>query len=101
MNPVKNRRRGKRAQREIAKILKGLNIGILGNIDIITEKFAIEIKDREKVSVENFLIQAEKNNKYNKTPIAIVHIRNKPYLKSLVIIRLEDFLKLIPQDEVL
>lgn len=96
----KNRRRGKRAQQKISEIFEGFNVGTLGKIDVLTEKFAIEVKDKAKFVGEQFLQQAEKYLLENplfkeKIPLAIVHIRKKPFKKSIVLIRLEEFLKLI------
>lgn len=95
-----NRQRGKRAQKKIAELLDCLNIGTLGEVDILNEIIVGEVKDLAKFAGEKFLEQAEKyinkNNKYkNKIPTAIVHIRGKPFKKSIILLRLEDFISLM------
>lgn len=90
-----NRKRGKRAQKAIAKKLNGRDVGILGKEDVITERFVVEVKDRAKFIGDGFLQQAEKHCTDGKIPIAIVHIRGKRYDNSIVLIRLKDFKALL------
>mgnify|MGYP001054814804 CR=1 FL=1 len=90
-----NRRRGKDHQRKIAKIMKGMNVGTLGGIDVLSDKFAIECKSRVKFVGLKWYEQAEKNNVYNKVTVVVVHLKGKKYLDDLVLIKLKDFLKLI------
>jgi hypothetical protein len=90
----KNRKKGKRTEKAIAKRLNGIRVGILGAEDILTEKFAIEVKTRKKFVALSWYQQAVKNAK-NKIPLLIVHISNKHHDNDLVILSLKDFEKLI------
>jgi hypothetical protein len=90
----KNRKKGKRAEKAIAKRLNGLCIGILGAEDILTDQFAIEVKTRKKFVALSWYQQAVKNAK-NKIPLLIVHISNKHHDNDLVILSLKDFEKII------
>lgn len=94
-----NRRKGKRAEKRVAEILEGERLGILGGEDVRTDLFSIEVKTRKSFSGTKFLEQAIKNNKKGKIPIAIIHINHTHYKNSIVLIRLEDFLKLLKKGE--
>ncbi|MEM5799886.1 MAG: hypothetical protein QXZ43_04460 [Candidatus Aenigmatarchaeota archaeon] len=90
-----NRQRGKAHQRKIAKMFKGINMGSLSGVDVLTDKFAIECKSRIKFVGRKWYNQAVKNNKYNKIPVVIVHEKNKKYSEDLVILSITDFLKFV------
>ncbi|MEM1672149.1 MAG: hypothetical protein QXT86_08875 [Archaeoglobaceae archaeon] len=100
---INNRKRGKRAQKEIAKLLEGLDIGILGKADILTELFIVEVKHRKTFIGESFLQEAENYQKehklFNKIPIAVIHTFRKKYEDSIVCIRLKDFLSLLKENK--
>jgi len=96
----KNRRRGKRSQKAVAEIFKGKDIGILGGVDVITDKFSIEVKSRKKFVGEGWFRQLISNMKGDslaegKTPIVIVHITHKRHKNDYVMMKVEDFLNLI------
>jgi hypothetical protein len=91
----KNRKKGKRVEKAIAKRLDGIRVGILGAEDVLTEQFAIEVKTRKKFVALSWYQQAVKNAKKNKIPLLIVHISNKHHDNDLVILSLKDFEKLI------
>ena len=93
----KNRRRAKAIERTLAKRLGGLRIGILGKEDIITEKFAIEVKSRKKVVIWNWYQQAIKNAK-GKIPLLIIHVTGKRHDEDLVVVSLADFERLIKRE---
>jgi hypothetical protein len=93
--PSKNRKKGKRTEKAIAKRLDGIRVGILGGEDVLTEQFAIEVKTRKKFVALSWYQQAVKNAKKNKIPLLIVHITNKHHKNDLVILSLKDFEKLI------
>jgi len=93
----KNRRRAKAIERTLAKRLGGLRIGILGKEDIITEKFAIEVKSRKKVVIWNWYQQAIKNAK-GKIPLLIIHIMGRRHDEDLVVMSLADFEKIIKKE---
>ena len=86
-----NRSRGKNVEREIAKILRGKRVGILGSEDISHPTFSIEVKSRKKFVANQWMQQAEKNNKDKKIPLVVVHESHKPHTKDLVILNILDF----------
>lgn len=89
----RNRQRGKECEREIAKILGGTRVGILGKEDISHSEYTIEVKSRKSFVAKKWMQQAIKNNK-DKVPLVVVHEANTPHKKDLVIINIEDFKKI-------
>lgn len=94
-SPVKNRKRGKSVERQVAKKLNGRRTGILGKDDVEAGQFSVEVKSRQKFVALSWMEQAVKNCPANKIPIVCVHITGKRYDGDLVIIRLKDFKTLI------
>jgi len=95
MSVVKrNRRRAKAVERAIAKKLDGRRVGILGQEDVTTDLFSIEVKSRKSVAILAWYEQAVKNAK-GKIPLLIIHITNKHHSNDLVVMSLKDFEKLI------
>lgn len=91
----KNRKRGKKNEKDLTKILEGERVGIFGGEDIkIGDKYSIEAKSRKSFVAENWMLQAEKNCK-GKLPIVIIHITGKQHKKDLVMFRLEEWENLI------
>lgn len=93
-----NRNRGKRAERQVASHFdNGIRVGILGKVDVLADKFIIEVKDRASFSGERFLSQVEayRTEYKDKIPIAVVHLRKTRYENSIVLIRLKDFKELL------
>jgi len=94
-----NRQRGKRAQKKIAEKLNGLDIGILGKVDVLTEHFIVEVKDKAKFVGEKWLEQVEKHKDRKEFKgrkcLVIVHKRGRRYENSIVMMRLKDFLELL------
>ena len=96
MTPIRNRRRGKNHQRRIAKDLMGLNIGITGDIDVLTGRFAIECKSRKNFVGVKWFEQALRGSiKHGKIPLVVVHVLGKRYENDFVLIRLKDFMNLV------
>lgn len=91
----KNRRIGKDSEKAIANLFNGKRVGILGEEDVSTEKFSIEVKCRKKFVGSKWMQQAIKNNKNEKIPLVIIHEKNKEHLRDYVLISLKDFLDLI------
>jgi len=91
VNPNKNRQRGKRTEKQIAKRLGGKRIGLLGKEDISHPVYSIEVKSRVTFAGKKILEQAERNCEKGKTPIAIVHIHGEPFSKAIVMQRMSDF----------
>ena len=92
-----NRRRGKEAERAVARLLNGLRVGVCGKADVITDSFCIEVKERKKLP--SFLIeaygQAKKNTSEGKIPVLIIHQLNQNHDEDLVTIKLKNFLRLM------
>ncbi len=90
MNPASNRRRGKDAERSVARRLNGKRTGVLGGEDITHPLLSIEVKSRARFAGERFKAQAKRNCSY-KIPAVIVHITGKPHSQDLVMLELKDF----------
>ncbi len=90
MNPAGNRRRGKDAERTLAKRLNGRRTGVLGGEDITHPLLSIEVKSRSWFAGEKFMAQAKRNCS-GKIPAVIVHIAGRPYDSDLVMLELKDF----------
>lgn len=58
-----NRQRGKAHQKKVAEMLNGIDIGILGGEDVLTDDFSIECKSVMKFVGEKWYAQCVKNNK--------------------------------------
>jgi hypothetical protein len=93
----KNRRRAKAIERALAKRLGGRRVGILGQEDIFTDLFSVEVKSRKSVAVWDWYQQAVRNAK-GKIPLLIVHITGKRHDDDLVVLSLADFEKLIKKE---
>jgi hypothetical protein len=76
-------------------MLNGIDIGILGGEDVLTDDFSIECKSVMKFVGEKWYAQCVKNNKRKKIPIVVVHIKNKSYDNDYVLININDFKKII------
>ena len=90
MNPAGNRRRGKDAERALAKRLEGRRTGVLGGEDILHPLLSIEVKSRSRFIGEGFMAQAKRNSN-GKIPAVIIHILNKSHDHDLVMMELRDF----------
>lgn len=90
MNPAGNRRRGKDAERALAKRLKGRRTGVLGGEDISHPLLSIEVKSRSWFAGDKFMAQAKRNSN-GKIPVVIVHIKNRSHDHDLVMMELRDF----------
>jgi len=91
----------KRTERTLAEILGGRRIPITGRTrgetpDIDHDRYSVEVKLRKKLPnwIWDAIDQAEKAKTKNKLPVVILHELNKRHLNDLVVMRLEDFLKL-------
>ena len=91
-----NRRRGKDAERAVARLLNGLRVGVCGKADVITDNFCIEVKERKILPA--FLMkaynQARKNSAEGKIPIVVLHQLSSRHEDDVVIIKLSDFFNL-------
>lgn len=90
MNPAGNRRRGKDAERVLAKRLKGRRTGVLGGEDISHPLLSIEVKSRARFAGERFMEQAKRHCS-GKIPAVIIHVMGRPHGQDLVMLELRDF----------
>jgi len=91
MNPSKNRQKGKRTERAIAKRLGGKRVGILGREDVSHPVFSIECKSVSRFVGEKWFLQAVRNCEKGKIPAVIVHITGQHHKNDYVILKLKDF----------
>jgi len=90
----RNRRRSKRVEKRVSELLEGLRIGILGGADVLTDRFAVEVKSRKRVAVLQWWEQARRNaERLKKEPLLVVHEYGKK--KYFVVMELEQFKKLV------
>ena len=97
----------KQAERKIAELLGGVRVPITGRQrgdvpDIDHPWLSIEVKHRRNFPpkwIDDALNQAwaamEKNNRFDKIPIAVFHGKGEQYLDSIVMMKVEDLLWLI------
>ncbi len=91
----KNRQRGKRIEKRIAKILGGKRVGLFGMEDIEMDKYSVECKLRKKFAGLAWLEQAERNNtSKNKASICTVQIPNMKDDNIIVMMRMKKFKEL-------
>ena len=83
----KNRDRGKSLERWVAQDLGGRRIGLLGREDVLTNKFAIECKEREKLPafLKKTMAQAKNNCPDDRLPIVCLHELNSNHDHDLVV----------------
>jgi len=91
MNPNKNRQRGKRTEKAIAKRLNAKRVGILGKEDVSHPIFSIECKSVSRFVGEKWFLQAIRNCEKDKIPAVIVHVTGQHHKNDYVIIKLKDF----------
>lgn len=98
MEPNKNRQRGKRTEKEIAKRMGGTRVGILGKSDVELDSFieghplySVEVKSRIKAACVSWMNQARKNCPKEKVPIVRLHIKGKQYKDDIIMLNVEDF----------
>jgi hypothetical protein len=91
MNPNKNRQRGKRTEKIVAKRLGGKRVGILGKEDVSHPIFSIECKSVSRFVGEKWFMQAIRNCEQGKIPAVVVHLVGQHYKNDYVIIRMKDF----------
>lgn len=97
------------AERRIAQALGGLRVPVSGRQrgdvpDIEHPTLSIEVKTRKALPkwIEDALEQAQAaagGEEDGRLPVAVLHQLGMPYRKALVVLRLEDFLTLCPEEE--
>ena len=99
MTANKNRLRGKRNERALARRLCGERIGIMGGEDIRYGMFSVETKSRQTFSIRKYLDQAIRNAPQGKIPLLILHEHHSRRGNDMVVIRLSDWEDLHGQEE--
>jgi hypothetical protein len=98
MKASRNRQRGKDSEREVAKILGGKRVGIMGGEDISHPDYSIEVKSRQSFVAKKWMEQAKRNSKGGKIPLVVVHAGNTPHATDLVLLNIEDFKKITTKE---
>lgn len=95
-----NRARGKAHQKATAEIFNALNLGTLGGVDVLHERYAIECKSRIASVVFGWMDQAKKYaRKYKKVPMVILHKKHSPFANDMVIVPVKEFVELLSRAE--
>lgn len=94
-----NRRRGRANENNLADYLvqKGIParaLGVLGKEDIMSGPYSIEAKSFQKFAGEKILSQSESHKLAGQIAIGVVHLNGARRDKDIVLLRLEDFIKL-------
>lgn len=90
----------KATERHIAKLLGGERIPVNSTsgkaCDISTPLLSVEVKERKTLpeSLKSWMKQAEVNCEAGKIATVVLHEKNNPHDKDLVIMRLKDFCEL-------
>jgi len=63
----------------------------MGNEDVDTGLFSVEVKSRKKFVGDGFMSQAKANCQPGKMPLVVVHIHGRQHTDDLVMVRMEDF----------
>ena len=93
----RNRNRGKDYERWLANDLGGRRTGILGNEDVLTPRFSVEAKEREKMPkfIKDCVGQAIRNCPDNKLPIVCLHKLGGSHHGDIVIMEYSVFKAII------
>lgn len=88
----RNRGRGKRNEKALARLTNMERVGIFGKEDGKSEIFSAEWKSRKKFVGQKFMNQAVANCPEGKTPLVVVHVLSQRRTNDLVMMRLRDWL---------
>jgi hypothetical protein len=96
----KNKVRAYHMEKEYEACFQGVRMGTLGKVDVHSDIFSIECKERQDLKglkkLYNWWYQAEKYAG-KKRPLLAIHILNTKYDNDLVIMKRSDFLKVVKQ----
>ncbi len=98
MTVKQNRERGKRAQRELGKLLKMQNVGTLGKDDLRDSSFSVEVKDVAKSYLHKVMEQSERNTPEYYHPLVCIHKRGDEYRDSIICMRVKTWIRLVEQE---
>lgn len=89
----RNRKRGKKAEKAVAKMLGGKRMGLFGKEDVEHQHFSIEVKSRVSFVGKGWMQQAVRNNPKpdEKIPLVVIHTKNCDHETDLVMMRIADF----------
>jgi len=81
----------------VSKYLGGRRVGVLGDQDVETEDFDIEVKHGDQVTkwFTDSWEQAETNCREGQIPLLYIHPTRWRYVDGLVVLRAEDFKELL------
>ncbi len=92
----------KACERKVVEILGGIRVPVSGRQrgstpDIEHPALSIEVKSRKTLPawLLDALEQAQAASEDGRLPVAVLHQDRKPYRDALVVVRLEDFAKLV------
>lgn len=94
----RNRQRGKRVQKKAEKVFGGLDIGVLGKVDVVSDRFIVECKSRKSLAIDKwfqqlFLAKSKHKMFQDKVPLLLCHqYKTKKYY---AVLQLKDFLSLL------
>lgn len=99
----RNRIRGKAAQKKLAELVEGKDVGTLGGEDVFHPDFSFEQKNLARAAVFKIMEQAVANaarakktgrEKKDRTPVVVIKLKGKHLEASgLVVMRFKDFMK--------
>lgn len=98
MSSNKNRKRGKRVERKVAKLLGGERIGLLGKDDVRVGKFSLEVKSRKVFMPMKWIEQANSNCSKDRIPAVVIHVTGKGHSRDLVLMELPHFREVVKED---
>jgi hypothetical protein len=89
----KNRQRGKSYERWLAADLDGRRVGILCREDVLTRRFAIEAKERQRLPafLKKTMAQAKANCPDDKLALVMLHELHSNHDHDLVIMEYSTF----------
>jgi hypothetical protein len=87
----RNRNRGKSAQKRVAMLVGGKNVGSLSGEDVFHPDYSFEVKNLAKTVVQKLMAQAEKNTDRGRTPVVVVKLKGHHVESGWVIMRFKDW----------
>lgn len=90
----RNRQRGKRNEKALAKLMNAERVGIFGKEDGRDEMFSMEWKSRKTFVGQKWMEQAVTNCPEGKIPLVTVHVTGQRRMNDLVMVRLCDWIDL-------
>lgn len=90
-----NRSRGKQNERDVARLIGGKRVGIMGGEDVEHEVFSIECKSMARWSLSGkWIEQMVRNAPEGKVPLLWLHKKDARRVNDLICIRYGDWVDL-------